>query len=335
MAVLPPGSWEGSIVMDAHIAYFRQTRKLPSAEHVEARAPGHDLALEPCDGKRMVFGMHFVVRFGLPASRFMRQFVDFFRLQMHRLGPNFVMYTACLATLCGGNLGFWPFLALFDLFFHFCGQKNDNVSYSCGGVVIYARCGGFFPKIRMIDSIKNSQRSFFYVRSIGEGVTGEPLVVHLHAVDKRELEPRGVQQRDDGDRRLADRAPGFPQPGTFGPGGGLHLVSGAATPRATALDLPHERAQGHCQLLTVQLPANKTAAKITIDGPNSQHFAPDCEDSNAEDYESDGGDLAGHEDPDTREVEEDDDDEEEAPTDVAAGGVEMSNGPNPVVSVRD
>ncbi|KAE8803506.1 hypothetical protein D1007_20636 [Hordeum vulgare] len=75
--------------------------------------------LEPRDGERVGFGMHFIVEFGLPARRFLRQFLDFFRLQMHHLGLNSMLYLAYLTTVCEEYLGLWAFLALFHLFFHF------------------------------------------------------------------------------------------------------------------------------------------------------------------------------------------------------------------------
>ncbi|KAE8801418.1 hypothetical protein D1007_22939 [Hordeum vulgare] len=94
---------------------------------------------EPHTGERVVFGTHFIIGFGLRASLFLRQFLDFFGLQMHYLGPNSMMYLACCATLCEG------------------------------GAVVYARHNRLFSKMRWIDSFKKCQRSFFYVRSVKKG----------------------------------------------------------------------------------------------------------------------------------------------------------------------
>ncbi|KAE8781138.1 hypothetical protein D1007_45641 [Hordeum vulgare] len=91
MGGLPIGSWEGSIMTDEHIAYLRRTQKLPPVEHVEARAPGNERMSEPHAGGRVMFGMHFLVGFELPMSRFLRLFLDFYGLQMHHLGPNSVL----------------------------------------------------------------------------------------------------------------------------------------------------------------------------------------------------------------------------------------------------
>lgn len=72
---------------------------------------------------------------------------------------------------------------------------------------------------------------------------------------------------------------------------------------------------------------------MTPDDLRPPTFAQDRAGSDAEDYESDGGDPAGPKNPNAPEVEEED--EEEAPTRVAAGGAGMSSGPCPKVTVRD
>ncbi|KAE8812778.1 hypothetical protein D1007_10106 [Hordeum vulgare] len=82
-------------------------------------------------GERVVFGTHFLVGFGLPVSRFVGQFLEFYGFKMHDLGPNSVLYLPCFATLCEGYLGFWPFPSLFRLFFHFRAAMHDDVAYSC------------------------------------------------------------------------------------------------------------------------------------------------------------------------------------------------------------
>ncbi|KAE8815103.1 hypothetical protein D1007_07613 [Hordeum vulgare] len=88
--------------------------RILSVEQVEARMHERERVLEPHVDERVVFGTHFTLGFGLPASRFLRQFMDFSGLQMHHLG----------------YLGFCPFPSLFLLFFRFHAQKNG------GGVVV-------------------------------------------------------------------------------------------------------------------------------------------------------------------------------------------------------
>ncbi|KAE8805077.1 hypothetical protein D1007_18921 [Hordeum vulgare] len=150
-----------------HIAYLRRTQKVLPMERAKARAPDDERMTEPCADEHVVFGTHFLVGFGLPVSYFVRQFLEFYGLRMHHLGPNSVLYLACFATLCEAYLGFLTFPSLLRFFFHFRAEMHDNMSYSCGGVVVYRRRGGPFSKMKWIDSFKKWKRSFFYVRNIG------------------------------------------------------------------------------------------------------------------------------------------------------------------------
>ncbi|KAE8779048.1 hypothetical protein D1007_47972 [Hordeum vulgare] len=88
------------------ITYFRRTRKIPSGECVEEPAPDRERMLELRAGECVVFGTHFLVGFGLPENRFLWQLLEFYRLQMHHLGPNTVLYLPFFANLCEGYLGF-------------------------------------------------------------------------------------------------------------------------------------------------------------------------------------------------------------------------------------
>ncbi|KAE8798936.1 hypothetical protein D1007_25779 [Hordeum vulgare] len=144
MVGLPYGSWEGSVMTDEHLDDLQQKRKLPSTELVEARAPGGEHVSEPRAGEHVVFGTHFLVVFGLPESAFLWQFLEFYGLQIHHLGPNSVLYLACFAMLCEPYLGSWPFPSFFRHFFHFCAQAHHSVPYSYGSAVVYRRRAGRF-----------------------------------------------------------------------------------------------------------------------------------------------------------------------------------------------
>ncbi|KAE8810739.1 hypothetical protein D1007_12541 [Hordeum vulgare] len=141
MPKLPAGSWEGSLVTEAHIEYLRQTRELPSEVVVETRVLGGERSPKPRDGERIVLGTHFLVGFGLLMSSFLKQFLNFYGLQMHHLRVNCVLYIVCFVTLCEAYLGIRPFPSFFRHLFYFRAQMHDPVSYSCGGVVVYRRLG--------------------------------------------------------------------------------------------------------------------------------------------------------------------------------------------------
>jgi hypothetical protein len=102
---LPKGSWEGSWVKEKQIEMLHQGRVLPPADLVGCRPAGGERvpALQP--GEAVVFYDHFLWGFALPASDFLRQFLDHFHLQPHHIGANAMMTLAAFATLCEAYLG--------------------------------------------------------------------------------------------------------------------------------------------------------------------------------------------------------------------------------------
>ncbi|KAE8770691.1 hypothetical protein D1007_57525 [Hordeum vulgare] len=88
---------------------------------------------------------------------------------MHHLVVNVVWYIACFVMLCKAYLGIRPFPTFFPHFFYFRSEKHGTVYYSCGSTVIYRWNGPPFPRMKFRDSYKKWQRTFFYVRNIGEG----------------------------------------------------------------------------------------------------------------------------------------------------------------------
>ena len=72
------GDWDGSTVIEDHIAFLRDTRRMPSAAFVKARVPPEtEISSAPQEGERVVFRSHFLRGFGLPASNFFRAFLNF------------------------------------------------------------------------------------------------------------------------------------------------------------------------------------------------------------------------------------------------------------------
>jgi hypothetical protein len=110
---LPKGSWEGSWVKEKQIELLRRGRVLPPADLVSCRPAGGELVPVPAPGETVVFYDHFPRGFALPASSFMRQFLDHFHLQPHHIGANAMMVLSTFATLCKAYLGIWPNVELF------------------------------------------------------------------------------------------------------------------------------------------------------------------------------------------------------------------------------
>ena len=69
---VPMEQWTTQEIED-HIAFLRNTRRLPSADKVEVRlAPAKEITPERQEGERVVFRSHFLRGIGLPASAFFR-----------------------------------------------------------------------------------------------------------------------------------------------------------------------------------------------------------------------------------------------------------------------
>ena len=106
-------SWDGSNVHEDHVEFLRRTRRLPGENLVRVRqAPAREISPAPEEGERVIFRSHCLRGFGLPASGFLRAFLEFYHLQPHHLTPNAVMLLSAFVTLCEGFLGVLPTLEL-------------------------------------------------------------------------------------------------------------------------------------------------------------------------------------------------------------------------------
>ena len=99
------------------IAYLRDTRRLPRAEEVEVRLPQGEREPRPEGSERVVFLPHFKCGFGLPASVFLRDSLEFFGPLPHHLGAGAIMQLSDFVTLCEGYLGVEPTIDLGVRFF--------------------------------------------------------------------------------------------------------------------------------------------------------------------------------------------------------------------------
>ncbi|KAK1649216.1 hypothetical protein QYE76_067021 [Lolium multiflorum] len=127
------GSWRGSYMHDDDIERLVRLRRIP--REVITRAPGEEVEPKPEPGERVVFGAHLDRGLGLPASRFFRRFLDFFGLQPHHLPANACVLLSCYVAFMEGYAGLWP-------------------------------------DIPTVDSVKNWQMSFFYVKNANPAFDG-------------------------------------------------------------------------------------------------------------------------------------------------------------------
>ncbi|KAK1646644.1 hypothetical protein QYE76_064449 [Lolium multiflorum] len=138
-------------------------RRIPRG--VITRAPGEEVEPKPEPGERVVFGAHLDRGLGLPASAFFRRFLDFFGLQPHHLPANARVLLSCYVAFMEGYAGLWPDVDFWSRLFYLKSQMTEGRLRTCGAASIYPRAGSLFPKIPTVDSVKNWQMSFFYVKN--------------------------------------------------------------------------------------------------------------------------------------------------------------------------
>ncbi|KAK1610981.1 hypothetical protein QYE76_034654 [Lolium multiflorum] len=159
----PSGSWKGSYMQDDDIARLVRLRRIPAG--VITRAPGAEKEPRPEPGERVVFGAHLDRGLGLPASNFFRRFLDHFGLQPHHLPANAMILLSCYVAFMEGYAGLWPDVEFWSRLFYIKAQTTEGRLRTCGATSIYPRTGTSFPRIPTVDSVKNWQMSFFYVRN--------------------------------------------------------------------------------------------------------------------------------------------------------------------------
>ncbi|KAK1619007.1 hypothetical protein QYE76_024524 [Lolium multiflorum] len=167
------GAWRGSDVTQYEIDWLYRSRRIP--EGVICRSPGDEIqpVLEP--GEAVVFLAHFERGFGLPASDFFRQFLDFYRLQPHHLPGNAVFYLSCFVAFMEGYIGIRPARETFARFFSLrinSVQGKDipkpKPPVQCGSCIIGSRQGSPFFKFNGLESCRLWQTTFFYVKNAGD-----------------------------------------------------------------------------------------------------------------------------------------------------------------------
>jgi hypothetical protein len=141
-------------VKEKQIELLRQGRVLPPADLAGCRLAGGERVPAPEPGETVVFYDHFPRGFALPASSFLRQFLDHFHLQPHHIGANAMMTLAAFTALSKAYLGIWPNVELFHRPIYFKTQTADVVPVVCGMASFYARKTADFPGLKGKESCK-------------------------------------------------------------------------------------------------------------------------------------------------------------------------------------
>ncbi|KAE8769953.1 hypothetical protein D1007_58364 [Hordeum vulgare] len=171
------GAWLGSEICDGRIEALHHRRMLPPASQVSVRIPGAETAPRPEEGEIIVFDEHFYRAFGLPASPFFSDWLNFFGLHLHHLAPNDILQLSAFIILCEGFLGIEPRLDLWRSLFFFKKQsiKMDKAELEklagqrpmtpCGAALVHHCSKPGFPQMPLQGSFKQWQRGFFYVKN--------------------------------------------------------------------------------------------------------------------------------------------------------------------------
>ncbi|KAE8796329.1 40S ribosomal protein S5-1 [Hordeum vulgare] len=112
-------AWLSSEICGGRVEALRHRRMLPPASQVSVRIPGAETAPTPEGGEIVVFNEHFYKGFGLPASPFFSNWLNFFGLQPHHLVPTAILQLSAFVILCEGFLGIEPRLDLWRSLFFF------------------------------------------------------------------------------------------------------------------------------------------------------------------------------------------------------------------------
>ncbi|KAK1601415.1 hypothetical protein QYE76_037272 [Lolium multiflorum] len=166
------GAWKGSDVVQEDIDWLYRSRRIPA--QVSCRIPRDEVEPAPESGEFVVFVSHFERGFGLPASDFFREFLDFYKLQPHHLPGNAIFYLSCFVSFMEAYIGLLPTKEAFARFFNLrinSVQGKDipkpKPPVRCGSCIVGARQGSPFFKFSGLDPCRAWQETFFYVRNKG------------------------------------------------------------------------------------------------------------------------------------------------------------------------
>ncbi|KAK1684705.1 hypothetical protein QYE76_045553 [Lolium multiflorum] len=167
------GAWKGSDMTQHEIDWLYRSRRIPAGVSYRLLRGEIEPVLEP--GESVVFLAHFERGFGLPASDFFREFLDFYGLRPHHLPGNAVFYLSCYVSFMEGYIGLRPTKETFACFFSLrinSVQGKDipkpKLPVQCGSCIIGSHQGSPFFKFSGLESCRAWQETFFYVKNTGD-----------------------------------------------------------------------------------------------------------------------------------------------------------------------
>jgi hypothetical protein len=137
----------------------------------ECMAPGSEADPTPPPGYVVSFIPFHERGFGVPASRFMRALLHYYRVELHNFNPNSIAQAAIFAVVCEGFLGIDPH---WDLWTHLFSAEFFAASTDVKKVRMVVRVGGCTLQLRsgraqqyipasLVSSNKGWQNQWFYL----------------------------------------------------------------------------------------------------------------------------------------------------------------------------
>jgi hypothetical protein len=143
--VLPRDPWPFSIVMADDLEALVADgllRPLSGDPQPEWIAPLSGAAPSPPPGYVLSFVSFHERGFGVPASRFMRAILHFYREELHNLNPNSIAQAAIFVAVCKGFLGIdphwdlWTHLFSAEPFALTTGERRVRMAVRAGGCIL-------------------------------------------------------------------------------------------------------------------------------------------------------------------------------------------------------
>jgi hypothetical protein len=143
--VLPRDPWPFSTVMADDLEALVADgllRPLSGDPQPEWIAPLSGAAPSPPPGYVLSFVSFHERGFGVPASRFMRAILHFYREELHNLNPNSIAQAAIFVAVCKGFLGIdphwdlWTHLVSAEPFALTTGERRVRMAVRAGGCIL-------------------------------------------------------------------------------------------------------------------------------------------------------------------------------------------------------
>uniref|UniRef100_J3NCS5 Transposase (putative) gypsy type domain-containing protein n=1 Tax=Oryza brachyantha TaxID=4533 RepID=J3NCS5_ORYBR len=110
---LPPAAWQRSVVGDQEVMLLEKVRLLLAQAMVRWHPDSDEMFPTTHSDEFVVFASFFERGFSLPVSSFFWGLLDFYKLELHHLNPNFILQIYLFVYICEAFLGIPPHFNLF------------------------------------------------------------------------------------------------------------------------------------------------------------------------------------------------------------------------------